>query len=351
VREAAELATRLRPAVPLARANDDFALSNWATFVAETGSGTTGLDAELTELLRHAAEANDQVSTGILALASASLRIAEARYTTAARWLDEAELQFERHDVFGSLCIVRARQAEVAVARGLNDEAAAARARCYETLRGNLPLPAQAYDVARAEGWTRYATGDAPGAQRMFLDAARTAAPMPFMGAQLAYEAMRAGAPASVVLRELEATAAHCDAPLTIACAAHVDARARRDPQAVLQASAELEAIGYVGYALEAAAHAAELFSDVGREDSARRATARARALLERTEERSSPFVAGLEVAQVGLTTRERQLLALARAGLTNAEIADRLVLSIRTVESHIYRAMQKLGLDDRRQL
>jgi DNA-binding NarL/FixJ family response regulator len=34
-----------------------------------------------------------------------------------------------------------------------------------------------------------------------------------------------------------------------------------------------------------------------------------------------------------------------------NAEIADRLVLSVRTVESHIYRAMQKLGVGDRRQL
>jgi hypothetical protein len=40
-----------------------------------------------------------------------------------------------------------------------------------------------------------------------------------------------------------------------------------------------------------------------------------------------------------------------ARLGLSNAEIADRLVLSVRTVESHIYRAMQKLGVSDRRDL
>ena len=43
--------------------------------------------------------------------------------------------------------------------------------------------------------------------------------------------------------------------------------------------------------------------------------------------------------------------MELASKGLTNAQIADRLVLSVRTVETHIYRAMQKLGVSDRREL
>ena len=53
----------------------------------------------------------------------------------------------------------------------------------------------------------------------------------------------------------------------------------------------------------------------------------------------------------VALTARESQLVGLARQGLSNAEIADRLVLSVRTVETHLYRAMQKLGVSDRREL
>src|SRR6185369_9352555 len=39
------------------------------------------------------------------------------------------------------------------------------------------------------------------------------------------------------------------------------------------------------------------------------------------------------------MTTREREIASLAAQGLSNREIADRLVVSPRTVEGHIYRA------------
>jgi DNA-binding NarL/FixJ family response regulator len=59
----------------------------------------------------------------------------------------------------------------------------------------------------------------------------------------------------------------------------------------------------------------------------------------------------GLDRDLVELTGREAQLVELASAGLSNQEIAQRLVLSVRTVESHLYRAMRKLGASDRREL
>jgi DNA-binding CsgD family transcriptional regulator/energy-coupling factor transporter ATP-binding protein EcfA2 len=52
-----------------------------------------------------------------------------------------------------------------------------------------------------------------------------------------------------------------------------------------------------------------------------------------------------------GLTAREGEIVGLAREALTNREIASRLFLSVRTVENHLYRAMQKLGVSDRRAL
>ena len=51
-----------------------------------------------------------------------------------------------------------------------------------------------------------------------------------------------------------------------------------------------------------------------------------------------------------GLTARQREILALEADGLTDAEIAARLVLSVRTVDHHVFAVLTKLGVTTRRE-
>jgi DNA-binding CsgD family transcriptional regulator len=51
------------------------------------------------------------------------------------------------------------------------------------------------------------------------------------------------------------------------------------------------------------------------------------------------------------ITGREREIAMLVAAGLSNRQIADQLVVSVRTVEGHLYRIFTKLGINSRDQL
>jgi DNA-binding CsgD family transcriptional regulator len=59
----------------------------------------------------------------------------------------------------------------------------------------------------------------------------------------------------------------------------------------------------------------------------------------------------GWPASSEGLTTREREIAALVARGLSNREIAARLVISRRTVDAHVNHIFTKLGLSSRVQL
>ncbi|MEV0642511.1 LuxR C-terminal-related transcriptional regulator [Streptomyces sp. NPDC050619] len=145
------------------------------------------------------------------------------------------------------------------------------------------------------------------------------------------YDAVRRGAPEQAAGR------------LTGVFAAHAEALARGDGPALDRAAVRLEERGFLLFAAEAYAQAVRAHRDPR---AARTSRTRAVALARRCQGARTPALAGLVLGE--LTARQRQIVTLAAAGLSNRQIAEKLTLSIRTVGNHLYSAYARLGASDR---
>src|SRR5690606_26483211 len=92
---------------------------------------------------------------------------------------------------------------------------------------------------------------------------------------------------------------------------------------------------------------ALDLAGDLGAEPLSARVRARLRDFGVRCIPRGPRPVTRANPA--GLTPRQLEVLALLCEGLTDAEIAHRLVLSVKTVNHHVSAVLDKLGADNRR--
>ena len=162
------------------------------------------------------------------------------------------------------------------------------------------------------------------------------------------HDVARLGAPERVAER-LVRLAESCDGPLIPAFARHTTALVARDALALEEISHDFEDMGALLLAAEAAAEASHAHRDVG---SSRRAlaAARARTLADLCEGARTPALTDIE-EPLPLTRREREVAALAARGLTNQEIAERLVVSVRTVGNHLHSAYAKLEVTGRDEL
>jgi DNA-binding CsgD family transcriptional regulator len=147
-------------------------------------------------------------------------------------------------------------------------------------------------------------------------------------------------------LREL---ASIVEGPRVALAARFAEALSDGDGDALSAVAEEFERIGDVVAAVDAAAQAAITYRRQGLRGSALRCATRAAALAEQCGADTPALRQATE--PLPLTDREREIGMLIGEGLSNREIAVRLTLSQRTVESHIYRAMAKTGTNSRDEL
>jgi DNA-binding CsgD family transcriptional regulator len=163
----------------------------------------------------------------------------------------------------------------------------------------------------------------------------------------LAIDAWLRLAPAPALAGRLAELATVTDSRMVGVLADHARALVAADPQSLVETSERFAAMTAWRMAADAATAAARLF-ERRRQTRSAQAAVRAAARFEAQCEGVGPPVADGPAGPTQLSRREREIATLAANGRSSKEIAERLFLSRRTVENHLYRVYVKLGVTDR---
>ncbi len=204
-------------------------------------------------------------------------------------------------------------------------------------------------EITRCRAWVLYADGRHAQARVEAVRAANQARSnnRPIFELLALYDAVRLGS--DEVAGQVAELASSVQGKLSAAIGAHAAGIRDADAAALEDASRQLEEAGRILCAAEAATQAAAAYDREGLRARAAAASERSRQLAERCEGAHTPILSA--GTKDPLTKREREVAELASRGLTNKEIADRLVTSIRTVEGHLYQVYAKLGVSSRADL
>ncbi len=231
---------------------------------------------------------------------------------------------------------------------GERDPAAAALARADEH---TSPVATSWSTRERARAWLMACDGDLPAARRLIRRVADVACDegMANFECGVVHDLVRFGDPNGAVER-LTALEGLVEGPYVRALATHARAAAANDVELYRNAIAQFVSMECLVLGAEAATELAALHLRAGRTRDAAAAGRQARSLAEAAGGARTPgllFADGFEP----LSSREREVALLAAAGSSSKEIAHRLFLSKRTVDSHLNRVYRKLGVTGREEL
>ncbi|MCP9274018.1 helix-turn-helix transcriptional regulator [Mycolicibacterium arenosum] len=229
---------------------------------------------------------------------------------------------------------------------GMTTEAATALAALGRVNRGFRSLD---YERGLARAWVAAAEGAVTEARAVLLaEAEKARATGRFAAEVFCLQLAVQFGDRTAAARLLELTAV-VEGPRVAVAARFAAALAVGDAEGLATASQEFERMDDLVAAIDAAAHTALAYRSQDRRGSALTWSTRADALAERCGVSTPALRQASE--SLPLTDREIEIAMLIGEGLTNRAIAERLTLSVRTVESHVFRAMKKAGSTSRDEL
>jgi DNA-binding CsgD family transcriptional regulator len=275
--------------------------------------------------------------------------LAKGNVDNAVQWLREAHVSLDNAIGDGSGWLFRCRLSltQALAMAGQVSEAERALAELVENRH-----PAFAFlepELMLARAWVTAAEG----ALSQALVLVRQAADLAADAGQLAYEVLAMQTAVGFGDRgaadRLATLATKVDGPRAGLAARFAAAVEAGNGAELAVVSEEFERMGDLAAAADAVAQAAIAYRRQGLRGSALGCSTRAEALAEQCGATTPALRQASE--RLPLTDREREIAMLLGEGLSSPAIAERLTLSARTVEGHIYRAMAKTGTSSRDEL
>jgi DNA-binding CsgD family transcriptional regulator len=309
-----------------------------------------GLDPILNDLYGEASERPLDPMRGVWALMLGRSAAAQGDVRRSVALLTEAAALLRENDAGRVLPWCLGSLAQAAGQLGNPDTADAA---SREVIAERIPaMHAYDADLEIGAAWARAAAGAVDDARRMALDAAACAMDRNAYGAAAfaLHEAVRLGARGDDLTR---VPVGDVEGPLFAATRRLPNALEEGDAATLLEIVDQLSACDAHLWAAEVAAVAGV------HADEQDQAAFAARALVSRSRELArcpgaqTPWLTWTmqRSSRAALTARELEVGRLAAQGLGNAEIADQLFVSRRTVENHLASVYRKLGARSRREL
>lgn len=296
------------------------------------------------DLAQHRAAERFTEAAGMWSYGAALVHLHAGHLDLALSLAKTAVEQLAWRDFLGAQGAAIALQATAEALMGRPTEAVETLNGLSPSLRGVVTANLQA---SEAEAWMLARDGDRPAAAQRIAVAVDLALGTGYAGwiALAAHTAVRLGHPEAVI-DSLRAAAARSDARMLALVLGHAEALIANDPVALIAVSGALEHAGFRAGAYDAARQSIASATAADRADLARHGTV----IASRIGATLSPAPIGIGAGAL-LTAREWSIATAAAGRERNREIADRLGLSLRTVENHLANVYRKLGVRGRDEL